>query len=75
MNGFAGGWPSIFYVFGIIGVVWFVLWMILAAKSPENHRFISEKEREYIIDQTREGLSGKKEVTILLPIFSMLKQS
>jgi ACS family sodium-dependent inorganic phosphate cotransporter-like MFS transporter 5 len=62
--GFGGGWPSIFYIFGIVGIVWFVLWMILAAKSPEDHRFISDKERDYIVDQTKEGLSGKKDVYI-----------
>jgi hypothetical protein len=38
--GFDGGWPSIFYIFGAIGIVWFFLWMLLAAKSPEEHRFI-----------------------------------
>lgn len=46
--GFDGGWPSIFYIFGAIGIVWFFLWMFLAAKSPEEHRFISQKEKLYI---------------------------
>lgn len=68
INGFAGGWPSIFYVFGAIGIVWFVLWMILVSKSPEDHRFIKDKERDYIIEQTKEGLSVKKQ-----PILTVTK--
>lgn len=58
--GFGGGWPSIFYIFGIVGIVWFVAWMILAAKGPEEHRFISQKEKDYIVDQTKDGLSGER---------------
>ncbi len=65
VNGFAGGWPSIFYVFGCVGIFWFCLWMVLVSKSPEEHRFISQHEKEYIIEQTKEGLSGKKEVDFL----------
>ena len=60
--GFGGGWPSIFYVFGVSGVVWFALWMLLVATSPEEHRFIGQREKDYIVEQTRESLSGKKEV-------------
>ncbi len=55
VNGFDGGWPSIFYVFGIIGIVWTVLWLALTAKSPADHHFISEKEREYIIANTKKS--------------------
>ena len=52
VNGFAGGWPSIFYVFGAVGIVWFILWMVLTSKSPKDHRFIGENEREYILVNT-----------------------
>ncbi len=48
VSGFAGGWGSIFYIFGIIGIVWFILLMVLASDSPTNHKFIGLREREYI---------------------------
>eukprot|EP00731_Ephydatia_muelleri_P011094 Em0005g1680a len=46
--GFAGGWPSVFYVFGTVGVCWFLLWALLAGSTPSSHRFISASERDYI---------------------------
>lgn len=61
VNGFDGGWPSIFYVFGIFGVVWFVFWMVFASDKPSQNRFISEREREYVEDETRETMSLFKE--------------
>eukprot|EP01061_Rhynchopus_euleeides_P001435 TRINITY_DN11013_c0_g2_i3.p1 TRINITY_DN11013_c0_g2~~TRINITY_DN11013_c0_g2_i3.p1 ORF type:complete len:531 (+),score=183.03 TRINITY_DN11013_c0_g2_i3:48-1595(+) len=41
-------WPWVFYVFGILGCVWFVLWEIFAASSPEQSRWITEDEVAYI---------------------------
>ena len=45
--GFAGGWPSVFYVFGIVGCVWFVCWCFLCYNSPYTHRLMSTAELEY----------------------------
>ena len=39
-----GGWPSIFYVFGLAGLVWFPLWAIAAHESPSVHPYISKEE-------------------------------
>ncbi|KAL3863143.1 hypothetical protein ACJMK2_004912 [Sinanodonta woodiana] len=47
--GFAGGWPSIFYVLGMMSLVWFVLWMLLVSDTPVQHKRISQIEREYIL--------------------------
>ncbi|XP_001602071.1 putative inorganic phosphate cotransporter [Nasonia vitripennis] len=44
----SGNWPSIFHLFGAIGIVWFVFWMILAYNSPREHPFITEKEKSYL---------------------------
>ncbi|KAK7869876.1 hypothetical protein R5R35_006680 [Gryllus longicercus] len=42
------GWPSIFYVFGAGGVLWWALWWAQTADSPERDRRVSEKERRFI---------------------------
>ena len=46
--GFDGGWPSVFYVFGSIGILWFFLWFFVGYSSPSSHPRISEKERAHI---------------------------
>ncbi|KAL9958324.1 hypothetical protein ACROYT_G035326 [Oculina patagonica] len=43
-----GGWPSVFYIFGAVGIVWTVVWMMLTYDKPANHPRISIKEKEYI---------------------------
>ncbi|XP_062581343.1 sialin-like [Saccostrea cucullata] len=45
---FLGGWPSVFYVFGAIGCVWFVIWMLVVHDTPAEHPRISREERNYI---------------------------
>ncbi|CAL1268935.1 unnamed protein product, partial [Larinioides sclopetarius] len=45
---FLGGWPSVFYLFGIIGFVWFLFWIILMSEKPEGHPSISEEELLHI---------------------------
>ncbi|XP_036140385.1 sialin isoform X2 [Monomorium pharaonis] len=42
------GWPSIFYIFGAIGLIWFVCWWIVVKDKPEDDAFISMEELEYI---------------------------
>jgi len=45
--GFAGGWPSAFYVFGAFGCVCSVAWFLLCHNSPSDHPGISADERKY----------------------------
>jgi len=35
---------------GVLGVVWFVLWMVCASESPTQHGRINTAERQYIVD-------------------------
>ena len=45
--GFAGGWPSVFYVFGTVGCIWSVAWFLLCYSSPYIHPLISSVELNY----------------------------
>lgn len=56
----AYGWESVFYVFGAIGCVWLVLWMVIVRSGPDKDRFCSDNEREYI--QKRIGTSDNKAI-------------
>ncbi|GBM03560.1 Sialin [Araneus ventricosus] len=42
------GWPSVFYIFGILGIVWTFFWLFLVSETPELHPCITEEEIEYI---------------------------
>ncbi|KAF5269201.1 hypothetical protein FQR65_LT02502 [Abscondita terminalis] len=44
----AFGWETIFYVFGVVGLLWFVLWWVIVAESPIKDRFITKSELNYI---------------------------
>jgi len=45
--GFAGGWPSVFYVLGVVGCVWSAAWFLLGHDSPATHPRITTAERRY----------------------------
>ena len=47
-HGFAGGWPSAFYVFGTAGCLWAFAWFALCHNSPSVHPRISLDELLYI---------------------------
>jgi hypothetical protein len=58
-HGFDSGWPSIFYLYGIFGAVWFILFMIFASDSPKNNKFLSEKEKYYIVESSDNNYDSK----------------
>jgi len=65
VHGFAGGWPSIFYILGTVGIIWTLLWIIFASDSPETNRFIRSKERDYILKSTNIDLNNQKKIVII----------
>lgn len=49
-----GGWPSIFFFTGLLGIAWCVTWAYLATDTPHTQRYISDEERDYIVEKTVE---------------------
>ncbi|XP_025424913.1 sialin-like [Sipha flava] len=47
----AWGWESVFYITGIVGIAWCVMWFNLVFETPAEHPRISEYERNYIETQ------------------------
>ncbi|KAF8383289.1 hypothetical protein PRIPAC_72431 [Pristionchus pacificus] len=45
---FLGGWPVIFYMFGLIGIIWFVTWTCVVSDHPSENRWIRSEEKEYL---------------------------
>lgn len=44
------GWESVFYITGLIGLLWHGFWTYLIYDSPSTHPTITEKELKYIQD-------------------------
>ncbi|XP_039284816.1 sialin [Nilaparvata lugens] len=42
-------WETPFYVFGVIGIIWFLLWQVLCYNDPMTHPFISEQEKRFLM--------------------------
>ena len=60
----AFGWPSVFYVFGLLGLVWWVGWCYLVYDSPQKHPRISSSERRYILN----SLASSKSCSSTMPV-------
>ena len=43
------GWPWVFYLFGLLGLAWWVAWHLLVTDKPEDHPNISEAEIQTIL--------------------------
>jgi ACS family glucarate transporter-like MFS transporter len=63
------GWRHTFLIFGVVGVVFGLIWFFLFKDKPEDSKLISETEKEYIIKNRQQG-SLKKEI---LPFSTILK--
>lgn len=63
------GWRSTFLILGVIGILWAVLWYVWFRNKPEEHKGISEEEKNYIIahrqKEAENGSTGIKLSTML----------
>ena len=55
---FLDGWPAIFYLLGIVGCIWFIMWSLLFYETPEQHPYITRKELQYIKGQGNETIKS-----------------
>jgi ACS family sodium-dependent inorganic phosphate cotransporter len=49
------GWPSVFYVFGATGVIWFVFWWLLVVDKPSLDSRMGEPERAMFRSEEEKG--------------------
>ncbi|PNF31193.1 putative inorganic phosphate cotransporter [Cryptotermes secundus] len=75
---FLGGWPLSFYIFGGLGVVWFMVWLFVVYDTPALHPYISIQEKNHIISQVgdnhlEEGRSIPwKSILTCVPLWAIL---
>lgn len=64
-------WKWTFVIIGIVGFIWIIPWLIMNKKKPKLHPWITEQEKEHIIQgrhvsrQNDEGLEGLSVLQIL----------
>ncbi|XP_050297592.1 sialin isoform X2 [Anthonomus grandis grandis] len=75
------GWASVFYVTGLIGLVWSALWFVLIYDSPAQHPRINEEERYEIETKIAEGEGGNskkpsyvpwKQIFLSMPVWAII---
>ncbi len=49
------GWPSVFYVFGATGVIWFAFWWLLVVDKPSLDSRMGESERAMFRSEEEKG--------------------
>lgn len=76
---FMGGWPSVFYVFGVMGIVWAAFWFPLVRDSPAEHPRISKYELKLLepVMLTKSGSSKSmmipwKSIVTSVPMWGLL---
>lgn len=47
------------YKIGIFGLIWGIIWMLFYTNSPQDHRFVSTIEKEFILQNTEHGSNDK----------------
>ncbi|XP_069692007.1 sialin isoform X2 [Periplaneta americana] len=53
------GWESVFYVTGVVGLLWSIAWFFLVFDSPAQHPRITDEERRYIENSIGSATSHK----------------
>lgn len=53
-------WEYIFYFFGTLGCIWFIIWILIVKKSPIDDKYMSAQEREFILASLRKQTTSKK---------------
>lgn len=61
------GWAAVFYITGVIGLLWSVTWFLVIYDSPADHPRISPEERLEIETAIREGDGDKNRKPTTVP--------
>ena len=55
------GWKTTFILIGALGFIWIVPWMIVYLAGPDQHPWITQEERDYILSGQRRTEAGQPE--------------
>jgi len=59
----AFGWRNTFVILGIVGFLWAIFWFLWFRNTPEEHKGITDKEKDYIV-KNRQQVDESEKATI-----------
>lgn len=63
------GWKSTYIILGVLGLLWVIPWLILNKSKPEDHPWITEEEKNLILNDRIENndvaVKGAKSLSVL----------
>ncbi|XP_068914548.1 sialin-like [Tenebrio molitor] len=71
-------WASVFYLFGCLGLVWNFLWMLLCYSYPDLHPCMTDKEREFLLEELGERVDSDtktipwRDILTSMPVWSLI---
>jgi len=60
----AFGWKITFIGIGALGLLWIIPWLIINKNTPDKHPWLTEQEREHILESAFENKKATKEVKV-----------
>lgn len=61
----AFGWKMTFVLIAALGLIWVIPWLIINKAAPEKHPWLTEKERNYILDADPDANSSVEVAPVL----------
>ena len=58
------GWEWAFYLFGIVGVFWYIAWQRLVTTTPDEHPRISDEEKQWLAENAPASGVVEEQVSI-----------
>ncbi|XP_075225304.1 putative inorganic phosphate cotransporter [Lycorma delicatula] len=72
-------WPYVFYLYGSLTIIWFIIWLIFGYNSPDTNPFTSDAEKKYLKESITALSENKnkpstpwKEIATSLPVWANL---
>ena len=68
LAGSSFGWPSIFYSFGVVAIIWGITFVFAGSDQPSTHPSISEKEKQFIEESLGNSSLNKEVIQVIILI-------
>ncbi|PWL37803.1 MFS transporter [Flagellimonas aquimarina] len=65
------GWQTTYIILGAVGILWVIPWLFLNKSTPEKHPWVTEKERNLILDSRID--KGKEDIEAKVKSLSVVK--